>query len=111
MELELGYSLREGTPEYRFAGMVLSVPAQQFRDSGAFGVAPVRLESGIIVSIRCSLAECGQYILKRVCELCVTVSGFLRRTVARVFSHIPRVRRRETIQKTTTYLSCCVFRC
>lgn len=111
MDLGIRYSLRESTPEFRFADMVLSVPAQTFRESGGFGIAPVRLESGIIFSIKCSLAECGQYILRRVCELCITVSNYLRRTVARALSHAPRCLRRVTLHKQTTYLSCCVFRC
>ena len=111
MELEFKYSLRETTPEYRFADMVVSVPAQTFRESGGFGIPSVRLESGVIFTIKCSLAECGQYILKRVCELCITVSNFLRRTVVRALDRAFRCVRRENVRKTTTYLSCCVFRC
>ena len=42
MELEFKYSLRETTPEYRFADMVVSVPAQTFRESGGFGIPSVR---------------------------------------------------------------------
>ena len=111
MDLEFKYSLCETTPEYRFADMVVSVPAQTFRESGGFGIPSVRLESGVIFTIKCSLAECGQYILKRVCELCITVSSFLKRTVVRGLRRVSRCVRRETVRETATYLSCCVFRC
>ena len=110
MKLEFTYSLRENTPEFRFAGLVYSVPAQKFQTFHDFGIEPVRLDNGVFFSIKCSLAECGRYILKRVCELCITVSEFVRRAV-RVLRHsFPRNTRQKPL-KQTTYLSCCVFRC
>jgi hypothetical protein len=110
MKTNFTYSLREATAEFRFAGLQFSVPAQEFVEVHNFGIAPAQLDGGLIFSIKCSLAECGRYILKRVCDICITVSEFLRRTVAVVRRSFPRIVR-QRFEKQTTYLSCCVFRC
>ncbi|MBR2344158.1 MAG: hypothetical protein IKA71_00030 [Lentisphaeria bacterium] len=104
------YSLREATPEFRFAELRFSIPAQEFVEFHNFGIAPAHLDGGLIFSIKCSLAECGRYILKRVCELCITVSSFLCRAVRAVGNCFSRIVR-QRFEKQTTYLSCCVFRC
>ena len=109
--MNFSYTLRETTLEFRFAELRLSVPAQKFHEHGSFGIAPARLDGGICFSIRCSLAECGKYILKRVCSLCITVSNFIRKTVKFVCKTFERVFRTEVLKKQTTYLSCCVLRC
>lgn len=110
MKQEFTYSLRESTPEFRFAGLVYSVPAQKFQTLHNFGIEAVRLDSGVFFSIKCSIAECGRYILKRVCEVCITVSNFVRRAIRILQRSFPGFAR-QRISKQTTFLSCCVFRC
>ena len=111
MKMDFTYSLRESAPEFRFAELRLSVPAQIFHEHGAFGIAPARLDGGICFTIRCSLVECGKFILKRVCSLCITVSGLIRKVVRFVRETFDRFYRMQFSEKQTTYLSCCVFRC
>ena len=111
MKMNFTYSLRETTPEFRFAELRLSVPAQKFHEHGAFGIAPARLDGGICFSIRCSLAECGKFILKRVCSICITVLGIIRKAVRFVRETFDCICRVQFFEKQTTYLSCCVFRC
>ncbi len=110
MRQEFTYSLRESAPEFRFAGLAFSVPAQKFHSHGDVGIKPCRLENGVFFSIKCSLAECADYILKQVCEICITVSKFVRRAVRAVRNTFPEAVRQKIIQQ-TTYLSCCVLRC
>ncbi len=110
MKQEFTYSLRESAPEFRFAGLMYSVPAQKFQSFRDFGIAPARLDSGVFFSIKCSIAECGRYILKRVSELYITVSNFVRRTLRTLRRSFPGFVRQKTT-KQTTFLSCCVFRC
>ena len=109
--MDCSYKLMATAPEFRFAELRFSVPAQSFAGQLSFGIVPARLDGGIFFSIRCSLAECGKFILKRVCDLCITVSQSIRRAVRRVRRAVRYFRQRQAAKKIVTYLSCCVFRC
>lgn len=110
MKQDFQLTLSLAAPEFRFSDPVLFVPAQRFENFYGFGIAPVHFDSGIFFSLKCSLEECGKFILKQVSSICITVSAAFRKVVKAVRQKFVRTVRCFLPEKQKTYLSFCVFR-
>jgi len=49
-----------------------------------FFVPAPRDRSGVFFSLKCSLEACGQYLLERISDICISVSSFAREACAAV---------------------------
>ena len=50
----------------------------------SFFVPAQRTYSGVFFTLKCSIEACGQYLLKRISDICVSVSSLARKICAAV---------------------------